>query len=128
MTATPAIERTVSLSMADAEQAIRAALADQGFGVLTEIDIAATLKAKIGVERAPLKILGACNPGFADQALRLEPSVALLLPCNVVLEAVDGGTKVSVADPRELMDDPSFADLADEAAAKLTAAVDALGG
>lgn len=126
MTATPAIERTVSLSMADAEQAIRAALADQGFGVLTEIDIAATLKAKIGVERAPLKILGACNPGFADQALRLEPSVALLLPCNVVLAATDGGTRVSIADPRTMMSDPSFSELADGAAAKLIAAIEAL--
>lgn len=126
MTATPAIERTVSLSMADAEQAIRAALADQGFGVLTEIDIAATLKAKIGVERAPLKILGACNPGFADQALRLEPSVALLLPCNVVLAATDGGTRVSIADPRTMMSEPSFFELADGAAAKLIAAIEAL--
>ena len=122
------ITTTVSTSLAETEAAVRDALAAQGFGVLTEIDVAATLKAKIDVDRPPLKILGACNPTFAHRALQLDGDVALLLPCNVVLEAVDGGTKVSVADPRDLMDDPSFADLADEAAAKLTAAVDALGG
>ncbi len=122
------ITTTVPTSLAETEAAVRDALAAQGFGVLTEIDVAATLKAKIDVDRPPLKILGACNPTFAHRALQLDADVALMLPCNVVLEAVDGGTKVSVADPRELMDDPSFADLADEAAAKLTAAVDALGG
>lgn len=122
------ILKTTTLSMADAEAEIRRSLSEQGFGVLTEIDVAATLLTKLGIEREPMKILGACNPTFAHRALQLDADVALLLPCNVVLEAVDGGTKVSVADPRDLMDDPSFADLADEAAAKLTAAVDALGG
>ena len=111
-------------SMADAEAAIRAALGEQGFGVLTEIDVAATLHAKLGVDRAPLKILGACNPTFADRALRLDPTVALLLPCNVVVEAVGDGIKVSVVDPRELMDAPEFAELAAEAAAKLEAALE----
>jgi len=113
-------------SMADAEAAIRAALGEQGFGVLTEIDVAATLHAKLGVDRAPLKILGACNPSFADRALRLDPTVALMLPCNVVVETVDGGTQVSVVDPRELMDAPEFAELAAEAAAKLEAALEAV--
>ena len=113
-------------SMADAEAAIRAALGEQGFGVLTEIDVAATLHAKLGVDRAPLKILGACNPTFADRALRLDPTVALLLPCNVVVEAVGDGIKVSVVDPRELMDAPEFAELAAEAAAKLEAALEAV--
>lgn len=121
-----AFETTVASSIEDAEAAIRAALAEQGFGVLTEMDVAATLKAKLDVDRPALKILGACNPGFAHRALQIDPSVALLLPCNVVLEAADGGTKVRVIDPRELMDEPEFADLAGEAAAKLRAAVDAL--
>lgn len=122
-----AIETVTTLSPADAEAAIRASLADNGFGVLTEIDVAATFKAKLGIDRPFLKILGACNPGFANQALTLDPSVALLLPCNVVVEAVEGGTKVSAVDPSMLMNDPSFDDLAAQVSAKLKAAVDAVG-
>ena len=68
--------------------------------MLTEIDVAATLHAKLGVERPPLKILGACNPHFAHRALQIDPSVALLLPCNVVLETTAAGTRISVVDPR----------------------------
>jgi uncharacterized protein (DUF302 family) len=122
-----AIDTIVQLTPADAEAAIRAALAEQGFGVLTEIDVAATLKAKLGVDRPPLKILGACNPNLAHRALELDPSVSLLLPCNVVIETVEGGTKVAAVDPLALMDDPRFADLAAEAAARLQAAIDAIG-
>jgi uncharacterized protein (DUF302 family) len=121
------IETTVDLPMAEAEAAVRTSLADNGFGVLTEMDVAATLRAKLGVERPPLKILGACNPVIANQALELDPSVALLLPCNVVLEpAPGGGTRVRAVDPRELMSDPEFAEIAGDAAARLTAALDAL--
>jgi uncharacterized protein (DUF302 family) len=122
-----AIETTVALPLDEAEAAVRAALADNGFGVLTEIDVAATLKAKLDVDRPALKILGACNPGFANRALELDPSAALVLPCNVVLEAADSGTRVSAVDPRSLMDTPGFAELAGEAAASLQAAIDALG-
>jgi len=119
-----AIETVVPAPLAEAESAVRAALADNGFGVLTEIDVAATLRAKLGVERPPLKILGACNPNLADQALQIDPSVALVLPCNVVLTPAEGGgTTVSVVDPRRLMDDPAFAELADDAAARLRAAL-----
>ena len=122
-----AIETTVPVPLDQAEAAVRAALADQGFGVLTEIDVAATLKAKLGVERPALKILGACNPTFAHQALELDPSSALVLPCNVVLQpATDGGTRISIVDPRELMPDPAFAELADTAATRLTAALRAV--
>jgi len=121
------IEATVDLDMEHTEQAVRIALGENGFGVLTEIDIAATLKAKLGVERPALKILGACNPVIANQALELDPSVALLLPCNVVLEpAPDGGTRVRAVDPRELMDSPEFAEIAADAAQRLAAALDAL--
>ena len=121
-----AIETTTSLPFAAAEAAVREALAANGFGVLTEIDMAATLKAKLGVDRAPMKILGACNPGFAQRALAFDERVSLLLPCNVVLSAVDGGTKVSAIDPRALMTEAGFAELAAEAAAKLSAAIDSL--
>ena len=121
-----AIETTVALPIAEAEAQVRDALAANGFGVLTEIDIAATFKAKLDIDRPPLKILGACNPGFANRAIALDPSTALVLPCNVVLEATDSGTSVRVADPRSMMPDPAFADLANEAAAKLTAAAESL--
>jgi uncharacterized protein (DUF302 family) len=122
-----AIETTVPLPLDLAEAALRVTLADNGFGVLTEIDVAATLKAKLGIDRPPLRILGACNPTFAHQALELDPSSALLLPCNVVLEpGAAGGTRISAVDPRELMADPALADLANDAAAKLTAALQAV--
>lgn len=118
-----AFEATVPLPLPDTDRAVRAALAAEGFGVLTQIDVAATLKEKLGVDRAPLVILGACNPTFANRALELDSSVALLLPCNVVLEAAEGGTRVRIVDPRSLMDDPRLSNLADEAAEKLRAAV-----
>jgi uncharacterized protein (DUF302 family) len=122
-----AIETTIPLPMDEAEPKVREALAANGFGVLTEIDVAATLKTKLNVDRPPLKILGACNPGFAHAALQLDPAVALVLPCNVVLEPTEsGGTSVRVIDPRSLVADPTFAELTADAAAKLTAAIESL--
>jgi len=120
------ITSTTSMSIDEAEAAIRSALGANGFGVLTEIDVAATLKEKLDVDRTPLKILGACNPNLAHRALTIDPSVALLLPCNVVLEETDGTTTVTAVDPRELMDDPQFNDLAAEAADKLRAAIESI--
>jgi uncharacterized protein (DUF302 family) len=122
-----AIETTTDLSPTDAEAAVRDALATQGFGVLTEIDVAATLKAKLDVDRPPLKILGACNPTLAHQALQIDPSVSLVLPCNVVIEATDTGTHVAAVDPHDLMDDPRFTALTDEAAQRLRAVITAVG-
>lgn len=121
-----AIEITTLLSMPDAERAVRSTLAEQGFGVLTEIDIAATLHAKLGVERRPMKILGACNPEFANRALDVNADVSLLLPCNVVLSETDAGTRIAAVDPRQLLDDASFVALAQEAAERLTAALSAV--
>jgi uncharacterized protein (DUF302 family) len=118
-----AIEAVVPLPFDEGEAAIRAALADEGFGILTEIDVAATLKEKLGVDGPPLKILGACNPALAHRALELDPTVSLLLPCNVVVEPAGPGTRVAVVDPHQLMDDPRFDELADEAAARLSRAV-----
>jgi uncharacterized protein (DUF302 family) len=120
------IEMTTQLSMADAEVAVRAALVTQGFGVLTEIDVAATLKAKLGIDRAPMKILGACNPTFAHRALELDESVSLLLPCNVVLAETAEGTKISTVDPRGLMTGDEFQQLATDAADRLMAALAAV--
>ena len=122
-----AIETTTDLSPTDAEGAVRDALTAQGFGVLTEIDVAATLRAKLDVDRPALKILGACNPTLAHQALQIDPSVSLVLPCNVVVEATDNGTKVAAVDPHDLMDDPRFTALADEAAQRLRAVITAVG-
>jgi len=118
-----AFEATVDAPIERAEAAVREALAEAGFGILTEIDVAATLKAKIGIDRPPMKILGACNPTFAHQALELDPGVAVLLPCNAVVEAVEGGTRVSLVDPRELMPDPRFAEVAQGAAERLEGAL-----
>jgi len=117
------IQTITGMPIDEAEAAIRSALTDHGFGVLTEIDVAATLKAKLGIDRTPLKILGACNPNLAHQALTIDPSVALLLPCNVVLDESDGITTITAVDPRALMEDPEFNDLAAEAAGKLKAAI-----
>jgi uncharacterized protein (DUF302 family) len=121
-----AIETTTDLPPDEAESAVRDALAAQGFGVLTEIDVAATFEAKLGVERPPLKILGACNPTLAHRALQIDPSASLVLPCNVVVEATPAGTRVAAVDPRQLMDDPRLDDLTDEAARRLRAAVTAV--
>jgi uncharacterized protein (DUF302 family) len=99
-----AIEITLEQPIDRAEPAVREALAAEGFGVLTEIDVAAVLQAKLGLDRSPLKILGACNPPLARRALEIDSSFALVLPCNVVLdESIAGQTRVSIADPRQLV-------------------------
>ncbi|MEH6392771.1 MAG: DUF302 domain-containing protein [Sulfitobacter sp.] len=82
-----------------ADTRIRAALKDNGFGILTEIDVKATMKKKIDVEMQPYRILGACNPKMAYKAIGIEPRVGAMLPCNVILRAIDGGTEISAIDP-----------------------------
>lgn len=83
----------------DVDSRTRAALAANGFGVLTEIDVAATMKKKIDADMPAYLILGACNPKMAWQAIGMEPRVGAMLPCNVILRAVDGGVEVSAVDP-----------------------------
>ena len=85
--------------MAEAEKRARAALEENGFGVLTEIDVTATMKKKLGKDMPGYKILGACNPTMACEAIGLEPRLGAMLPCNVILREVDGGVEVSAIDP-----------------------------
>lgn len=113
----------------DARSRVVDALKQQGFGVLTEIDVQATLKAKLDVDMPPYLILGACNPQLAHRALQVDPSLGLLLPCNVVVRHTDGGTIVEAIDPMTMVSVSSNSALqpvADEAAGKLRAALAAL--
>ena len=103
--------------------AVKEALKAEGFGVLTEIDVKATLKEKLGVDFRKYQILGACNPSFAHRALELEDKIGLMLPCNVILqEASGGGVEVAAIDPlasMQAVQNPSLADLGQEVRAKL---------
>lgn len=83
----------------DVDARARKALADHGFGVLTEIDVKATMKKKLDVEMPAYRILGACNPKMAHQAIGIEPRVGAMLPCNVILREVEGGVEISAIDP-----------------------------
>ena len=123
---TPALtygfEVTLPLSVEAAVDAVTAALGAEGFGVLTTIDVRATLKAKLAVDYPPYVILGACNPPLAHRALTAEPAIGLLLPCNVVVRAVPGGAEVLIADPRAMLAiaaSPALEELAREARARL---------
>lgn len=86
-----------------ARERVEAALKAEGFGVLTEIDVKATLKKKIDVDFAPYLILGACNPKLAYRALSIQPNIGLLLPCNVTLHEIDSATRVSIVDPLQML-------------------------
>ena len=109
---------------------VKDALADQGFGVLTEIDVRQTLKDKLDVDIEPQVILGACNPQLAHRALEIDPRVAALLPCNVVVRTENGRTVVEALDPKliaEVPGNPALAPIAEEAGQRIQAALDALG-
>lgn len=127
-----AITTTVEQPYDTVVEQVRGALSAQGFGILTEIDVQATLKDKLDVDIAPQIILGACNPPLAHAALRAEPSIGLLLPCNVVVRSVDDHTTiVEAVDPQTMVamtDNPKVQPVADDAARRLTAALTSLTG
>ena len=115
----------------EAVQAARAALQEEGFGVLTEIDVKATLKARLDKDFRRYVILGACNPPLAHRALETDPSVGLLLPCNVIVYEEGDGTVVAAVDPLGLLgvlEDPALREVAQEAERRLRRAIDKLGG
>lgn len=118
-----------NLAYDDAVARVTEALAEQGFGVLSEIDIRQTLQNKIGVDTAPQIILGACNPQLAHRALQAGPRIAALLPCNVVVRVADGRTVVEALDPAlmaEVSGDENIRPVATEATDRIRAALDAV--
>ncbi len=121
---------TLDTDFDSAVERVTDALKEEGFGVLTTIDVQATLKAKLGLEKAPYKILGACNPKLANQALEAEPDIGLLLPCNVVVrQGEDGKIVVGFMDPASvlgLVDRPELGSLGAEVKAKLERVAGAL--
>jgi uncharacterized protein (DUF302 family) len=121
---------TLDAGFTDTVQRTRAALAEQGFGVLTEIDVAATMKAKLGLDMSAHLILGACNPPLAHRALELEPAIGALLPCNVVVRTLDDlHTRVEAMNPGVMVEatgNQDLADVAEQAGTRLAAALDAL--
>jgi uncharacterized protein (DUF302 family) len=122
--------RTVPLTLGEAEIRVRDALKAEGFGVLTEIDVQATLKEKLDVDFRPYKILGACNPPAAHRALEAEPLIGTMLPCNVVLQdAGDGQTEIAAVDPVASMaavENDALGEIATEIRERLRTAVDAV--
>ena len=117
---------TVRTPFAETVTRCREALAGQGFGVLTEIDVTATLRAKLDQQMEDYVILGACSPPFAHQALGIDRSIGLLLPCNVVVRAAPGGTTVEALDPQvmvTLTGRPELKPVAEEVARRLTSAL-----
>ena len=117
-----AFGKKVNMGFEQAVAAVTQALAKEGFGVLTEIDVAATLKKKLGIERPPYKILGACNPQLAARAIEAEPQIGALLPCNVVVREQAGKTVVEFMDPAAvltLVQRPEIGAIATEVRARL---------
>ena len=123
------MSRTINRPFDEVNAEVRAALIEQSFGIVTEIDMQATLHNKINVEIEPMIILGVCNPKFAYRALQTEPSIGLLLPCNVVIRKTDAGVVVEMVDPQmmaEITEGPDMAQIANEVSELLSAALASL--
>jgi uncharacterized protein (DUF302 family) len=122
--------KTVAMNFTAAIDAVTRELAKEGFGVLTEIDVAATMKKKLNFDMPPYKILGACNPQFAREAITVEPQIGALLPCNVVVRIdADGRTRVEFMDPNavlKLVDRPEVGVLGAEVRQRLQRVMDAM--
>ena len=130
--ATYTLSAEIDRPYAEVVEATRAGLGEQGFGILTEIDLAATMKAKLGVDLPPQVILGACRPPLAYEAIQVDPSIAVVLPCNVVVRALDDATTIVEAfDPHAMMglaEAGALDSVAADAKQRLTAALAALTG
>jgi uncharacterized protein (DUF302 family) len=122
--------KRLRVPFADAVERVTSALQVEGFGVLTEIDVKATLKKKLDVEFRPYKILGACNPQMAHRALESEAMIGAMLPCNVVVQEVDGGeVEVAAVDPvasMKAIENPTLAAVAREVQGRLRAVISSL--
>ena len=123
------LARTVDLPFDEAIVRVTAALAEQGFGILTEIDVRATRAKKLDVDFRPYRILGACNPPFAHRALQAEDKIGTMLPCNVIVQERDGAVEVAAVDPvasMQAVGNPALADLARDVGERLRLALEAL--
>lgn len=123
------ILRKTSLGFDQAVETVTAALADEGFGILTEIDAQAVLKKKLDIDRPKYLILGACNPNLANTVLNAEPWAGLLLPCNVVVQEIDGGIEVAFMDPEvisQVSGNKTIYDIACDAKERLLRAANSL--
>lgn len=123
------MSRTINRPFDEVNAEVRASLAEQSFGIVSEIDMQATLYNKINVDIEPMIILGACNPKFAYRAIQSEPAIGLLLPCNVVIRKTDAGVVVEMINPQmmaEITEGPEMAQIANEVTELLSAALASL--
>ena len=118
-----------ALGFEEAIEKVTEALKSEGFGILTEIDVKETLKKKLNVDFRPYRILGACNPPFAYQALQVEDKVGIILPCNVIVQEKENGVEIATVDPvasMQAIDNPKLGEIAGEIRQRLQRVIDSL--
>ena len=121
--------KILDISFNEAVTRVAQSLKQEGFGILTEIDVQATMKQKLDVEMQSYKILGACNPSFAYQALQMENKIGTMLPCNVIVQQIAAGVEVAAVDPiasMQAIENSSLKEIAEQIRTKLKAAIDSL--